>query len=115
MACVPRACIRFMLPLQGAGLQASILEQMKKRQDEAKRRADAAARAAQARSRRGGDGEGSGDEAPGRTGHGLASQKGPADGGKPGARPASARDSDSDDEGAAARAAARRRKKPAFM
>ncbi|GLC60991.1 hypothetical protein PLESTB_001703500 [Pleodorina starrii] len=102
---------------EGQGLQAHILEQMRKRQEEAKRRSEAAARAAQARGRRegeGGDGEAAGGRDAAGSGRRPAGEGGPAAvAGK--ARPREP-ESDSDDEDAAAVAARnRRRKKPSFI
>ncbi|KAG2488856.1 hypothetical protein HYH03_012652 [Edaphochlamys debaryana] len=113
---------------EGQGLQASILEQMKRRQEEAKRRAEAEARAKARERERNGDGEGDGDEEQGRHGWAPGGRGGPgpagagpgagtgmgAAGSKPGARPAPKPDSD-DDDAALEALRNKRRKKPTFM
>ncbi|KXZ45902.1 hypothetical protein GPECTOR_49g486 [Gonium pectorale] len=99
---------------EGAGLHAHVLEQMRKRQEEAKRRAEAAARAAarnEQRENSGEEGRGGAGMAQGRGAGGGAPVQGPA--GK--ARPAPEQESDEDDEARKSAARNKRRKKPTFM
>ncbi|PNH05467.1 Chaperone protein DnaJ [Tetrabaena socialis] len=102
---------------EGQDLQAHVLEQMRKRKEEAKRRAEAAARVAQARSKKeGGEdaaGPGSARDGGGGRPQGHAAGSGAPAAAKAGARPA--QDSDSEEDKAASAARNKKRKKPSFM
>ncbi|GLI67597.1 hypothetical protein VaNZ11_011839 [Volvox africanus] len=97
---------------EGQGLQAHVLEQMRKRQEEAKRRAEAAAKAAQARSLR--EAGSAYDENAVNPSH--ANPRGAGQG--PGQQAGKSRptpESDSEEEAGAAAARNKRRKKPSFI